>query len=117
MHQECSITGQMKEAQRTRESPSKFPDIDRQESSEVRNFQPDSEADGGDSDTQSDTLRMKRSGAGSHPRTVLTTAGFSLRPFMVAQVFQHGEGGGIVDPHCGSIHTERNRRESDVKMI
>ncbi|KAI5998262.1 hypothetical protein EDD15DRAFT_310438 [Pisolithus albus] len=73
MHQESSgstKTGKMEEARRTRESPSKFPDIGRPESSE--HLPPDSEADEGieDPDMQRDTLQIERNDAGSsHART------------------------------------------------
>lgn len=80
--------GGMEEAQRMRES------------GEVQNLPPDNEADEGieDPNTQSDTLQIERSDAGAH-------------------VFQHGGVGEereIVDPHGDSVHTERNRQESDA---
>lgn len=94
----------MEEAQGTRESPSQFSDIGRQESSESRNLPPGSEADDRveDPNMQSDTLQIERSNAGSSH---------------ALSVFQHGKVGEereIVNSHGNSVHTERNRQESDA---
>ncbi|KAI6135996.1 hypothetical protein F5141DRAFT_1071660 [Pisolithus sp. B1] len=120
-----TITDQMGETERMRESPSKIPDVGRKESDDVQgksgkeredadphndavhvegsksewvNPPPDSKADKGleDPGMQSDTLQIERSDSGSHAHTQEVV----------------GEERESADPHSDSVLTERNRFES-----